>query len=455
MSILIAIFGFVLAIGVLVTVHEFGHYWVARRCGVRVLRFSIGFGRPLWARRYGRDQTEYCIGSIPLGGYVKMLDEREAPVPPAEQHRTFNRQSVPRRTAIVLAGPAFNFLFAILAYWLIFVAGIPGLKPVIGEVLEGTPAAEAGVRAGDEIRSVNGRNTPTWRVAGIELLDGILDQRPIHLDLLREDGSEAAVAMSLEGIDRRRLTEPGHLLEGLGMRQWAAALPPVLGQLAEGGAAVAAGLRPGDRILAVDGEPTPTWQAFRDRVVARPGVAVSVEFERGGRLERLEVTPEAVDSEQGVIGRIGAGPEITEEILQRMRAEQRYGPVAALGRGVANTWEMSALTVRMLGRMVAGQVSVKNLSGPINIAHYAGITVSSGLVSFLGFLAIVSISLGIINLLPIPMLDGGHLLYLGAEAVTGKPVSERVQIMGQQVGLLALAALISFAIYNDLARIFG
>ncbi|MDQ2068338.1 RIP metalloprotease RseP [Natronospira bacteriovora] len=454
MNIIIAILGFILAIGVLVTVHEYGHYLAARLCGVRVLRFSIGFGKPLYSRRYGDDRTEFSVGSLPLGGYVKMLDEREFEVPEEERHRCFNRQSVPRRALIVTAGPAFNFLFAILAYWAIFVAGIPGIKPIIGEVSSSSPAAQAGLSAEDQILSVNGRQTPTWRTANIELLDGMLRDGSIELRYLR-DGREYQTSLAVDSAERRALTEPGRLLPGLGLQPWFEALPAVIGELSEEGAARAAGLQAGDRVLAVDGEAVENWRAFREAVSARPEQEVRLTVDRSGQGRELLVRPQAVETADGRQGRIGAGPRVPPDLLERMRSEERHGPISALGMGVVNTWEMSALTLRMLWRMVMGEVSVKNLSGPINIAHYAGITVSSGLVSFLGFLAIVSISLGIVNLLPIPVLDGGHLVYLGIESVTGKPVSDNVLAIGQTIGLVMIAALISFALYNDLMRLFG
>ncbi len=453
MSILIAIAGFVLAVGILVNVHEFGHYLAARLCGVKVLRFSVGFGRPIFQRRLGADQTEYQLGALPLGGYVKMLDEREDEVSEADRARSFNRQSVSRRAVIVLAGPAFNFLFAILAYWAIFVAGIPGLKPVIGQVADDTPAAEAGIHGDDEIVAVNGRRTPTWRTASIELLDGILDDRPIELTVLR-GGSEYDLTLSVDPERRRALTEPGALLDGLGLRPWFEALPPVIGELADDGAAAGSGLQRGDRILTVDGERLETWQLFREAVTARPEERLAVELERDGRRMTIELVPAEVETDDGREGRIGAAPHVPEDLIDRMRSEERYGPVTALGMGVVNTGEMTRLTLRMLTRMITGEVSVRNLSGPINIAHYAGVTVSSGLVSFLGFLAIVSISLGIVNLLPIPVLDGGHLVYLGIEATTRRPVPESMLAAGQMIGLAMIAALIAFALYNDLMRLF-
>lgn len=451
---LLAVLGFVLAIGILVTVHEFGHYSVARLCGIRVLRFSIGFGRPLWSRRMGSDETEYRVGMIPLGGYVKMLDEREGPVAEEDRPRAFNRQSIPRRTAVVLAGPAFNFLFAILAYWLVFIAGVPGVKPVIGEVVPGSHAEAAGFQAEDEIDAIRDRSVATWQKANIEMLDAILSEDVVDVRVQR--GAERRqLPLTVPADERRALTEPGELMEGLGLRPWFAALPPQIGELNEDGAGYRAGLREGDRIRSVDDTPIPTWQVLRDRVAEAPGRELRLTVDRDGERLEIAVTPERVETDEGEQGRLGVAPRVSQEMIDSMRADQRYGPLAALGQGIGNTWEMTSLTVRMLGRMVMGEVSVQNISGPINIAQYAGVTVSSGLVSFLSFLAIVSISLGIVNLLPIPVLDGGHLLYLAAEGVTGKPPSERSLLIGQQIGLLAIAALITFAIANDLFRIFA
>lgn len=456
MTLVLSLVGFILAIGILVTVHEFGHYLAARLCGVRVLRFSIGFGAPLFRRRLGRDGTEYRLGAVPLGGYVQMLDEREGGVDKSERHRSYNRQSIPRRALILLAGPGFNFLFAILAYAVIFTAGVPGLKPVLGDVAAETPAAEAGLRPGDEILSVNETATATWRQVGIELLDGLLEAERIQLTVRRDDG-ERSMALRAASERRTELTEPGALLPGLGLEPWMPSLPPVIGELVSDGAAAQGGLSAGDRVVSVEGQTVESWDDFREAVASRPNRDTEIQVRRGGELRSLTVKPRAVEGVAGGAqqGRIGAAPQVPDDFADSMRAEERYGPVSALGRAVANTGEMSVLTVRMLYHMVTGEVSLRNLSGPINIAQYAGITVSSGLVSFLGFLAIVSISLGIVNLFPIPVLDGGQLVFLAVEGVIGRPVPERVLEIGQVAGLVMIAGLISFALYNDLMRLFG
>ncbi|ROR32221.1 RIP metalloprotease RseP [Inmirania thermothiophila] len=448
-GILFTLASFTVALAILIAVHEFGHFWVARRLGVRVLRFSIGFGRPLW-RRQGADGTEYVVAVLPLGGYVKMLDEHEGPVPPAERHRAFNNQPLWRRSAIVLAGPVFNLLFALVAYWVIHMAGVTGLRPVLGPVPEGTPAAQAGLAEGDEIVAVGGRRTPTWDAAMLALLDRALAGEAVRLRVRRAGGGETALELALPGLAGAAEGELDPAT--LGLVPWQPRMAPVIDRVVPGGAAEAAGLEPGDEVLAADGVPMPTWQAWVDYVRARPGQPIRVRVRRGEAVVELEVTPEA--GEDGV-GRIGAYVRIPEGVFEAMRVEVRYGPVAAAREAAAKTGRMIGLMVRLLGRMALGQASVENLSGPISIAQYAGQSAAVGLVPFLSFLAVVSISLGIINLAPIPLLDGGHLLYYLIEAVKGSPLSEQAQMLGQRVGIAVLLALMGLAFYNDLARLLG
>ncbi len=454
MSIILAVVAFVVAIGILIAVHEWGHFLVARALGIKVLRFSIGFGRPLWRRVSGRDQTEYVLAKIPIGGYVKLLDEREGPVDPAEQHRAFNRQPVWSRMAVLVAGPAFNFLFAVVAYWVIFMAGIPGIRPVIGAVEPATYAADAGVLAGDEIVAVAGRETPTWENAVIAIIGDMLTDGRIELELKNEEGITRSVNLDVRGAESS-LTEPGALLTGLGVKPYVPVIPPVIAEVTEDGAAARAGFEAGDRILSVDDVPVANWNAWAEYVRSRPDQEMFVRVERGRQQFDLRVVVGAVEEDGRRIGRFGAAAEYPRDLYERLYTEQRYGPVAAVGVATAKTWNMSTLTLRMLWKMVLGEVSVRNISGPINIAQYAGQAASFGLVSFLSFLAVVSISLGIINLLPIPMLDGGQLVYQVAELVKGSPVSDRTQILGQQVGIVALILIMSLAIYNDIARLFG
>jgi regulator of sigma E protease len=453
-EILTSLLAFIVALSLLVAIHEYGHFWVARRLGVRVLRFCIGFGKPVWSRIAGRDPVEYAVAAIPLGGYVKLLDEREGPVPADQLHRAFNRQTPARRIAILLAGPAFNFLFAIVAYWLMYVTGVTALKPVIGAVAPESYAAAAGLRAEDEVLAVAGRTTATVMDAQLALIDELVSTGRTDVTVRDVDGRVRTVRLAVEG-DRRPLSEPGDLFERLGMALWEPVLPALLGDLDPEGTASAAGLRPGDLIVAADGEPVDDWSTWVDYVRARPGATVTVDVVRDGATLPLELAIAAVSVDGEQIGRIGAGVRVPDGLYDRVLTRQRYGPIAALGEAAARTGQMSGLTVRMLYRMITGDVSPKNISGPINIAQVAGYTASAGLAPFLRFLAIVSISLGILNLLPIPMLDGGQIAYQLAEIAKGSPVSERAQMIGQQVGILLLLLLMSFAFYNDISRLSG
>ena len=453
MTILSYVLAFLVAIGVLVAVHEYGHFWMARRMGIRVLRFSIGFGRALWTRR-GADDTEYVLAAIPLGGYVKLLDEREGPVDPAMVSQAYNRKPVWARILVLLAGPLANFLFAVVAYWVLFMAGIPALKPVVGEVEAGSTAAQAGVRAGDEIIGVGARATGTRESAVLALLDELMNDRAIDLELRDEAGNRREARLEIAG-DRRALTEPGALLPGLGFDFWYPVVPARVGKILPGSPAERAGLQEGDSIVAVAGEPVEDFQALVAAVQPRPGAQLDFAVERDGQALVVPVEVESQREGDRLIGRIGVQPAAPEALPEGMRTLERYGPVGALGRAVDKTWGMSVLTVRMLWNVATGDVSVKNLSGPINIAEYAGFSARQGILAFLSFLAIVSVSLFVLNLLPIPILDGGQIVFQLAELAKGSPLSERAQAVGQQVGLLLLLVLMSFAFYNDLSRFFS
>ena len=453
-QVLTSLLAFVVAIGLLVAIHEYGHYIVARLLGVKVLRYSIGFGNVLWSRQAGPDQTEYCLSAIPLGGYVKLLDERDCAVTFAERGRAFNRQSAAARIAILAAGPAFNLLFAILAYTVMFMNGVPGMKPVVGPVEPSSLAAAAGLREGDTILTVGERPVLTWEAATLAMLDGMLADGSIRLAVADDSGDERPVVLRTAGRESE-LTEPGQLFPQLGLRPWSPEPEPVIGDLTPGGPAEKGGMLPGDRILLAGSQPVSTWSEWVKVVRGKPGQQLKVTVRRGEGELRLTLEVAAEDTAEGQIGRIGAAASRPPDLLAGMRAEERYGPGEALVRATAKTWEMSALTLHMIWRMIGGDVSPKNISGPISIAQYAGLSATIGAAAFLSFLAIVSISLGVLNLLPIPMLDGGQIVYTLAETVKGDPLSERAQMVGQQIGIGFLLVLMSFAFYNDISRLIG
>jgi len=447
MTALTSLLAFVVAISVLVAVHEFGHYIVGRWCGMKVLRFSIGFGKPIWSRVAGKDRTEYCLGAIPLGGYVKFLDERDGSIDEADNGRAFNQRPVPLRIAVLLAGPLFNFLFAILAYWVLFVNGVPTMKPAVGQVIEESYAAQAGLQYGDRILKVGQRDAVDWEAALVAMLDTMLSDGQIELRLEGEDGRTRTAIIDV-GDDASRLTEPGMLFEGLGFFPWQP--PALVGSLNEDGAAADAGILLGDRIVAIDEESIGSFADLQRIVAARPDQAVSVDLVRGNEDVRLNLTLGHVDNDGSRRGLLGIGIDRSAGDFWYMR---KYGITAAVGQSLQQTWSSTAFTFTMFGRMLTGEVSMKNISGPINIAQYAGASASAGLNQFLRFLALVSISLGVINLLPVPVLDGGQIVYQSIEGLKGSPLSMRSQIIGQQIGIFALILLMSFAFYNDISRI--
>lgn len=444
---------FLVALAILIAVHEFGHFWVAQRLGVRVLRFSIGFGKALlrWTGR--RDGTEYVIAALPLGGYVKMLDEREGEVSKAELHRAFNRQALWKRVAIVAAGPLFNFLFAGVVYWGILVAGDEGTRPVIGSVAVESVADQAGFTASDELLRVGDRPTPTWESAVFALMAASLSGEDVPVRVREASGEE--VVRWLDSEQLAALTDSPAILANIGFDPARPTLPPVVGEVVPDGVADKAGLRPGDRILAADGEAVASWAEWVQIIRAHAGEGIPLEVERGAQVLEVRVTPDAVLEEGEEVGRIGVVVEVPEDFGDAYRAEVRLGPLEAIGGAVTKTVDMTVLMVRISARMLVGQASVENLSGPIAIAETAGKTASYGLNAFAKFLAAVSISLAVLNLLPIPVLDGGHLLYFLIEWIKGSPLSERAQVRGQHIGIVLLAALITLAFYLDISRLLG
>jgi regulator of sigma E protease len=438
-------------IALLVAVHEYGHFWVARRCGVKVLRFSIGFGKPLFRWR-DRLDTEYVIAAVPLGGYVKMLDQREGEVRADERELAFNRKPVLQRIAVVSAGPLANLLLAVCAYWFLFMAGESGYAPVIGEVEPGSIADVAGLESGQEIVAVDGGETPTWQALSFRLLDRIGDSGEITF-AVTYPGSD--VVYESHGVLARWLAdeEQPDLYRGLGITLYTPAVPPVVGQVLEGGAAEQIGLRAGDRVLRADGVEMPEWMVWVDYVRARPGQPIELEYERDGEVLRAVIVPRAVTDESGeTIGQVGVGVALPEMPAELVRQFHR-GPLESLGASFTRTGELVVFTLKSIKKMAMGLISPKNLSGPITIAKVATASAKSGLESYISFLALLSVSLGVLNLLPIPVLDGGHLLFYTVELLVGRPVPERIQTLGYQLGLFVVLGIMALALYNDFTRL--
>nr|WP_298380101.1 sigma E protease regulator RseP [uncultured Halomonas sp.] len=450
MSVIQNVLAVIVVLGLLITFHEFGHFWVARRCGVKVLRFSVGFGKPLWSR-FDRHGTEFAVAAIPLGGYVKMLDEREAPVAPEEQHLAFNRKNVWARIAIVVAGPLANFILAVVAYWLLFVVGTTTIAPVIGEVAPDSPAGRAGLSSGQEIVAIQDDPTRSWEDVNLELISRIGFNGT--LEVATRDGENSAVrSYQVQVTDWLARQDPPQPLGSLGIEPWRPDIPPVLGQVLEGEAAAQAGLETGDRIVALNDADVTSWMDFVETVRARPGEALSLRIERNGTIQELTLTPGQRDVQGETMGYIGAGVEAVSWPEEYQR-EIRYGVLASVGRSLERTADMTVLTLDSIRKMFVGLISPSNLSGPITIARIAGDTARSGLESFISFMAYLSISLGVLNLLPIPVLDGGHLLYYLIEAVRGRPVSDAAQAVGLRIGMAMVGTLMLMAIYFDLMRL--
>ena len=453
MSILITVLAFVFALAILIVVHEFGHYVVARLCNVKVLRFSLGFGRILASRRLGRDGTEWAIAAVPVGGYVKMLDEHEGEVAPEEAHRAFNRQTPLRRIAIVVAGPTANFLLAIFFYWLVYMHGLPGVKPVIGEVAPDSPAAAAHFEVGDTLLKIDGQAVPSWQDARWILLKRAVDKTTARIEVRNARGGIAFRQLTLAELHSEDLDVD--FLQKLGFTRLQPPLPPVIGRVVAGGPAERAGLKAGDEVTKINDTPVTRWDQLVTIVSDSAGQRLEFTVKRSGVvLEPIAVSPEAVQEADHQRGRIGAAPNIDPAQLEQFVVRVSYAPLPALGKAIERTWDTSVFTLKMVGKMIIGEVSLKNLSGPLTIADYAGQSAQVGWVSYLLFLTLISISLGVLNLLPIPLLDGGHLMYYTVEIIKGSPVPETVVELGQQVGMGVLLVLMAFALYNDVTRLF-
>lgn len=451
MDILIYIASFVVAVGTLVVIHEFGHYWVANKLGIKVLRFSVGFGKPLWTRRVGRDKMELVIAAVPLGGYVKMLDENEGSVPAKDKKRAFNRQPVWKRIAVVVAGPLFNFIFAILAYWLIFATGIDGLKPIVGRVVENSLAQQAGFKPGDEILAIDDKVVMTWDQRRLYLFERALDRENVIFQVRDKSGQEQTRKLDLSTLPVSEVNA-GLVERSIGLIPQMPEPLPAIGVL-EDGPAKQAGLEVGDRFVRIDGQSVNTWDEVVALIGSKAGQSIRVEIERGGALHTMELTPKAVDVGGKTVGRISIRPKFSP-VSDSMRAVMRLPAGQALVEAVTDTWSMSVLTLEMLYRMLKLEISTETISGPLTIAQYAGVSAKIGFSHFVMFLAVISISLGVLNLLPIPVLDGGHLLYYIIEAIKGGPLSDKAMMVGQRVGIALLMALMMLALYNDLTRLF-
>ena len=444
---------FAVVLGVLIVVHELGHFLVARWCGVKVLRFSVGFGRVLWQRRLGRDGTEWAVSAFPLGGYVKMLDEREGEVAKTELHRAFNRQSVGKRSLIVAAGPLANFALAILLYWVVFMYGSNELLPVLGTPPAGSPAAIAAITNGEQVRSVDGQPVATWNDLRWLLLEKAVDYETVEMELVNERGEIAFRRLTLNSVAEQGWE--GDALDHLGIRFFRPNVPPVIGDVVKGGPAATAGLLTGDRVVAVDGQPVDLWLDFVSIVRESGGRSLHLDIRRGDETLGFDIVPESVSERGRAVGKIGVAVKEVPGSPREIRTFIRHGFVESGRLAVAETWNKAVFSLVMMGKMLVGEVSWKNLSGPVTIADYAGQSARLGLDYYLKFMALVSISLGVLNLLPIPVLDGGHLLYHMIEVVRRRPLSERSMEVAQQVGMSLLFALMAFAFFNDIARLFN
>lgn len=452
MSLLYTLAAFAVTLGILIVVHEYGHYVVARRCGVRVLRFSVGFGKPLLTKKFVPNGTEWVLAAFPLGGYVKMLDEREGPVDPADLPYAFNSQSIYRRSAIVLAGPVANLILAVVLYWFLFIYGVPGIKPILGEVPFATPAASASFQRGDTITRIGVETVATWQDVNWTLLQHAVQKSAVEVETRNERGEIGLHRLDLGSLTADDLDKD--FLGKLGLTRFKPDLPAKIGKVLSGGVAAGAGLLVGDEILSVNQTPLKAWEDLVQWVRQNPGLPLKLAVKRGGEYFQVELIPSAVkENGHAAVGKIGASPMVDQSLFEKLVIEVRYPVHKAFAQALRKTWDTSLFSLKMLGKMVTGQVSWKNISGPITIADYAGQSAHLGWVPYISFLALISISLGVLNLLPIPLLDGGHLMYYMVEIIKGSPVSEKTMEIGQQIGIAILLMLMIFAFYNDINRL--
>ena len=451
------ILAFIITIGLLVTIHEYGHFQVARWCNVKVLRFSIGFGKPLWQKTFGKDKTEFVLAAIPLGGFVKMLDEREQqteenPVPQSEADlkRAFNRQSVWKRIAIVLAGPVANLLLAIVLYWGLFMLGVTGMRPIVGVVADNSLAAQASLQSGEIIQKIAGKPVSTWQEARWLILEESLENKTVEIEAINNNNELLQHTLSFEGINNDAEID---ILKKIGLDVYQPNIPAVIGEILPNSAAEKAGFMPNDKILQIDNVVTDDWEQVVNIIKLSPNKKLQFEIKRGQKIVRITATPEAIKENKLTIGRMGAGVKLDKNELDKLLITLNYSPLLSLQKAIAKTWDTSIFSLKMLGKMVTGQVSLKGISGPVTIATFAGESANLGLKTFLGFLALVSISIGVLNLLPIPVLDGGHLMYYMVEILKGSPVSEQAMLAGQKIGFVLLGLLMTIALFNDFNRL--
>jgi regulator of sigma E protease len=460
---MMTLIAFIVTIGLLVTIHEYGHFQVARWCGVKVLKFSIGFGKPLWQKTFGKDKTQFVLAAIPLGGFVKMLDERELkaeqdanPELPkiqyseAELQRAFNRQSVWKRIAIVIAGPLANLLLAVLLYWGLFMLGVTGTRPIIGEVVNNGLAAQASLTSGEVIQKINGKSVKTWQEARWILLEESLENKSVEIETVNQNNELFQHTLRFAGVNSDSEVD---VLKKIGLEEYRPTIPAVIGEILPDSPAEKAGFKAEDKILSIDGVTITDWQQVVNIVKTSPDKKLWFEIERGQKTLRIPAKPEKVEEDSKSVGRMGAAVKIDQEELDKLLVEFNYSPLMSLQKAVSKTWDTSVFSLKMLGKMLLGQVSLKSISGPVTIADYAGKSANMGMKTFLSFLALVSISIGVLNLLPIPVLDGGHLMYYTVEIFKGSPVSENIMLAGQKIGFAILGLLMTLAIFNDFNRL--